>query len=181
MKIIKYLCICFLLIGCVKYEEPVAVSAPSSIPTASILPTPTPASTVDTSKPNAIQPYNAAYATPVDLDLIFMSSTAIYSEVYNMVNSPKEYVGKKVRLLGNFTVGQDQNGNQVFACIIPDATKCCAQGVQFFWEGTHTYPDDYPADGEIIVVEGIFNYEEGYINTIMLENASAWVLRPDEI
>ena len=178
MKYIKYLLVCFLLMGCVKKNE-VSVTPSSPIPTPSTLPTPTPTPTAELTSPTAMQPYDAAYASPVDLDLIFMSSTAIYSEVYNMMTTPQDYVGKTVRVIGNFSSGQDPEGNMVFACVIPDATKCCAQGMQFFWEGDHTYPDDYPSNGEIIIVEGTFNYEEGYINNIMLENASAWVLRPE--
>ena len=36
----------------------------------------------------------------VDLDLSTMSATAIYSEVSNMMTSPKKYVGKTVKVKG---------------------------------------------------------------------------------
>ena len=49
-----------------------------------------------------------------------------------------------------------------FACIIKDATACCAQGIGFVLADDYTYPDDYPElDTEICVV-GVFNtYKEG--------------------
>ncbi|HPE95961.1 MAG TPA: hypothetical protein PLT66_07845, partial [Bacillota bacterium] len=28
--------------------------------------------------------------------------------------------------------------------------------VEFVWEGTHTFPDDYPADGAEIEITGVF-------------------------
>ena len=30
------------------------------------------------------------------------------------------------------------------ACVIPDATACCAQGIEFTLAGDHRWPDDYP-------------------------------------
>ena len=65
------------------------------------------------------------------MDMTFMSSTVIYSEVLNMMTNPEEYAGRTIRITG-----------LVVGCIIPDATQCCAQGVQFFSNGEHNYPDD---------------------------------------
>nr|MCR4877168.1 hypothetical protein [Clostridiales bacterium] len=40
------------------------------------------------------------------------------------------------------------------ACVVPDATACCAQGIEFVWGGEHTWPDDYPEGGTDIIVTG---------------------------
>ena len=96
----------------------------------------------------------------VDLDLLFMSSTAKYAEVYNMLLTPEEYEGKTIRIGGLFSTGEDYNGNMIFGCIVPDATACCANGIQFFWKGEHSYPEDYPQLGDQITVQGTFGYDK---------------------
>jgi len=102
----------------------------------------------------------------VDVDLTDMSSTMVYSEVYNMVNTPEDYVGKVIKLDGLFATTVDENnGNRYFACIVQDATACCSQGIEFVLKGDHTYPDDYPEVEEEIVLVGTFDtyYEDDYM------------------
>ena len=98
----------------------------------------------------------------VDVDLTKLSSTMVYSEVYNMMVAPDKYVGKTVRMRGQFALYEDtQSGARYFACIIADATACCSQGLEFVLEGTHAYPQDYPSLGTEITVTGEFRtYEE---------------------
>ncbi len=98
----------------------------------------------------------------VDVDLTKLSSTMVYSEVYNMMVAPDKYVGKTVRMRGQFALYEDtQSGARYFSCIIADATACCSQGLEFVLEGTHAYPQDYPSLGTEITVTGEFRtYEE---------------------
>ena len=79
----------------------------------------------------------------VDVDLTKLSSTMVYSEVYNMMVTPDKYVGKTVRMRGQFALYEDaESGARYFACIIADATACCSQGLEFVLEGNHAYPQD---------------------------------------
>lgn len=94
----------------------------------------------------------------IDIDLTEMSSTMVYSEVYNMVSSPDDYIGKTVRATGVFEVYSDMTtGKKYFSVIIADAAACCAQGIEFVWNGEHIYPEEYPEIGEEITVTGVFN------------------------
>lgn len=103
-----------------------------------------------------------------DVDLTKLSSTMIYSEVYNMMVEPESYIGKSVRIYGQFAIYQatDETGKLIpgqiyFACLIADATACCSQGLEFVLAREHVYPDDYPELGTEIVVSGIFDtYDE---------------------
>ena len=91
---------------------------------------------------------------PVDVDLTKLSSTFVYSEVYNMVTNPDDYVGKTVKMDGTmnrYTV----SSRELYACLILDATACCAQGIAFEWAGEHA-PSEYPPQGSIITVTGTF-------------------------
>lgn len=98
----------------------------------------------------------------IDVDLTMLSSTMIYSEVYNMTNNPEKYVGKKVRIFGEVSVYLDETTNKTYyACVISDATACCAQGLEFVMNDNYKNPDDYPAMGNNIIIDGIFDtYEE---------------------
>lgn len=97
-----------------------------------------------------------------EIDLTTMSSTMVYSQVSDMMQTPEKYMGKSVRMKGPFSIYQDpSNGKNYFAVIISDATACCAQGIEFVLEGDVKYPDDYPEAGTEITVSGEFDtYEE---------------------
>ena len=99
----------------------------------------------------------------IDVDLTKLSSTMIYSVVLNMVQTPDNYLGKVVKMSGNFatTENTDQT-KRYFACIIPDATACCSQGIEFVLDGDYYYPLDYPELNSEITVTGVFDtYMEG--------------------
>ena len=94
----------------------------------------------------------------VDVDLTALSSTLVYSEVYNMMVAPDDYIGKTVRMAGPFSYFHDPNTDKYyFACIIQDATACCAQGLEFVPEDERKFPDDYPEVGGPIQVAGTFD------------------------
>ena len=109
----------------------------------------------------------------VDIDLTELSSTLIYSEVYNMMMAPEDYIGKTVRMDGDFYTYYDEFLKQYFfACVIQDATACCAQGIEFVLAGDYTYPEDYPEEGSYIKVAGVFDtYEDGEYIYCTLRNA----------
>lgn len=97
----------------------------------------------------------------VDLDLTKMSATMIYSTVFDMLIMPEEYVGINIKVKGNFQAFvNEQTGDRYFSIIIPDATACCQQGIEFVWLGDHVYPDDYPVSGEEITIVGNYNVFE---------------------
>ena len=118
-------------------------------------------------------------ADGVDVDLTVLSSTMVYSEVYNMLyNDPAHYLGKTVKARGGFSIyqlvtdGVLQPDPVAYACIIADATACCAEGMEFMPEGDLTYPEDYPELGAEITVIGEFqSYEENGMTWYHLVNA----------
>ncbi len=140
---------------------------------AEIIPTPNQQETPE--KSGQAQPS----AGKVDVDLTVLSSTMVYSEVYNMLyNDPAYYLGKTVKARGEFSIyqlvtdGVLQPNPVSYACIISDAAACCAEGMEFVLEGNYTYPDDYPELGAEITVIGEFqSYEENGMIWYHLVNA----------
>lgn len=101
---------------------------------------------------------SSQYEGNVDVDLTQLSSTMVYSEVYNIVTNPSEYEGKVVKMDGTFATYHDEvNDKYYFACIIADATACCSQGLEFELAGNYDYPKDYPELDTNITVTGVFH------------------------
>ncbi|MBO4899518.1 MAG: hypothetical protein J5509_04445 [Lachnospiraceae bacterium] len=109
----------------------------------------------------------------IDIDLTMLSSTMVYSEVYDMMLNPEAYIGKTIRMSGTFSSFYDETlDKHYFACIIQDATACCAQGIEFELTDDYSYPDDYPEDYDLITVTGVFDtYMEGESMYVTLRNA----------
>ena len=109
----------------------------------------------------------------IDVDLTALSSTMVYSEVYNMMVTPENYVGKTVKMDGIFASYHDESADKYyFACIISDATACCSQGIEFVLTDGYSYPDDYPEEGGDVCVVGVFDtYQEGGYTYCTLRNA----------
>ena len=76
---------------------------------------------------------------------------------------------------GLFSYYHDDSTNKdYYACIIQDATACCAQGIEFVLTDDYTYPDDYPEPGEEICVAGTF---ETYMEAdfLFMNLKDAWI------
>ena len=109
----------------------------------------------------------------VDIDLTEMNPTMIYSEVYNMMMDPVEYIGKTIRIFGTYAHAfEEQNQQHYYACVVQDATACCAQGLEFVLDGSYVWPDDYPEEGDEVVVTGVLHlYSSDMFKVLQLDDA----------
>ncbi len=117
----------------------------------------------------------------IDLDMSGMSGTVVYAQIYNLMSDPAPWTGKIIRIAGYYSFYNDQEQGIVYhACIVPDATACCAQGIEFVWAGEHNWPDDYPAEGADITVTGRLEiYEEnGYSYLHLVDAEVLWEAQP---
>ena len=87
----------------------------------------------------------------VDLDLSQLSATIVYAQLYNIQYDPGQYLGKIIRISGQYSVYRDPITQVVYyACVVPDATACCMQGMEFVPAGEAPDPDA-PYDPEMII------------------------------
>ena len=159
--ILTALLLCFLFVGCAKYENGRGnhtndVSKQDDITIAPEI------EDVFVSNTEQIEEISSDAESGVDVDLTALSSTMVYAEVYNIMVSPDKYIGKTVKMRGSYYASYyDETGKYYHYVIIEDAAACCQQGLEFIWNGDHTYPEDYPADGTEVEVVGTFDtYEE---------------------
>jgi hypothetical protein len=90
------------------------------------------------------------------IDLTSMNSTMIYSQVFEMMIMPEDYENTDIKVKGFFQVySYEGNPDKYLSVIIPDATQCCQQGIEFICPDKK-YPEDYPPIGSPIEVTGRF-------------------------
>ena len=164
-------------------QEPLPPPVTTDMPEAGETPASEPAETPEYGEMSASEPagvQDAANESPAvvydhpDVDLTQLSGTMVYAEVNQMMVSPESYIGKTVRMSGAFDYFHDESaGRYYLACIVQDATACCAQGIEFVPAGDFRYPDDFPEVGETICVAGVFDtYTEGEYRYCTLRNAT---------
>ncbi len=108
------------------------------------------------------------------MDLTKLSSTMVYSEVYNMMYAPDGYVGKTIKMTGLYNNYYDESQDiTYYACIVQDATACCTQGVEFVPDEASIELMASLTTSDKITVVGTFDtYEENGSKYCTLRNAS---------
>lgn len=97
----------------------------------------------------------------IEIDLTKMNATMVYSEVYNMLDSPSNYIDKVVKIAGPFRPFESNNPDYCYpAIVIQDATACCANGLEFLLYGIPRCSmkggDGYPLYNEEATIVGVF-------------------------
>jgi len=96
-----------------------------------------------------------------DIDISRMSGTMVYGQVNQMIMYPSKYLGKHIKMKGIFSSYYDEQlERRFYGCVIQDALACCSQGLAFELAKPRKYPEQYPAEGDAIIVEGDFDYEK---------------------
>ena len=119
----------------------------------------------DTGKGKSSKSKSKTKSNKIDVDLNNLNANVVYSQVYLMMTEPDKFIGKRIRMSGQFNVYAAEEGNpsgvtEYYAIIIADAQACCQQGIEFVWPG-HTYPEGFPEVKSNASVTGIFEvYEE---------------------
>ena len=138
-------------------ETPLPTREPTPLPTAE--PTPQPLSETETG----------------ELDLTGMRGTMLYTMIYNMMKQPDDYLGRTIRVKGQFSAYVDEkSGKSYYPCYIADAAGCCAQGLEILPADALAYPDDFPEPGTDISVRGelALMQEENGFRYLVLKDAS---------
>ena len=123
------------------------------------------AAPTQTENPTAVPIFSEVPDAPVsessamEIDLTNMSSTMVYSYVFNMISTPDDFIGQRFRIRGIYDEQYwDQTKLTYHYIVITDATACCAQGLEFVLTDPNAA---YPQVGEEFEISGIFGtYEE---------------------
>ena len=94
-----------------------------------------------------------------DLDLTDLNAARLYAQVGTMNGNPGEYAGESIRMAGLFSSEETVNGRRYY-CSFPDAAGCCFESFELRPAQTMDYPADFPGEGAVVTVSGIFNFEQ---------------------
>lgn len=102
------------------------------------------------------QPQEKKKSGQADYDLTEMNQDMLYATLFQILIDPRKYEGKTVRVKGLYHASTSRDGGQLrHCCVVRDSRGCCAQDMEFIWgDGTHAYPDEYPAENAGITVQG---------------------------
>ena len=109
--------------------------------------------------PDAVQteqaqiPSGSGSFKTLDVDLTKFNANMVYSTVFDMMIEPEQFAGKVIKLNGTCVKFHDDGDNaDYYACLVQDATACCANGLEFVLAD-----GNYPAENTAITVVGIFD------------------------
>ena len=115
---------------------------------------------IQTESPTAAPVFSEETEAPVaessaaEIDLTSMSSTMVYSYVYNMIVAPDDFIGQRFKIRGVYDEQfWDQTNLTYHYIVIADATACCAQGLEFVLTDPNAA---YPQVDEEFEISGIF-------------------------
>jgi len=98
----------------------------------------------------------------IDVDLTALSETVLSAEIMSIVMNSDDYLGKIIKVRGTYdSFFHEQTGEHYHYVITKQGDACCLEGLEFIWNGEHTFPDDYPASGTPIEIYGVFSKNEG--------------------
>lgn len=118
------------------------------------------------------EPVAANAEEGIDIDLSILPDVMASSEIYNMIYEPEDYIGKTVKMRGQFASYYQEDTDQYwFTCNRFDG--CCSWvGLEFVLTDDYSYPDDYPDEEDTITVIGIFDTcQEGETTYCTLRDA----------
>ena len=118
-----------------------------------------------------------------DVDLTGLSSDLMLSEMTNIMANADENIGKRIRTAGILQAFQ-YNDRYIFSIFLGGASSCCGVTVEFNRAGDYIYPDDYPALGTVVFIEGVLDrYEENgltycWLNDAVMSTEKFWEKQP---
>lgn len=147
---------CFSLASCGKAAAPSGTepSAPEETETPSNTePLESPGET-ESSKPGGIIVSEEREDFDIDVDMTALSSTMVYSYVFDMMVNPQTYEGMNFLVEGVYSDFYLELTEETYHyVVISDATACCAQGLEFILDKG---AGEYPAPDAEIEVKGTF-------------------------
>ena len=98
----------------------------------------------------------------IDIDLTAMSSTMVYAAVLNIMRSPGRHAGQTIRVSGTYhPFFWDETGLYYHYVIVDGQPGCCPQRMEFKLSDNYVFPDDFPPEGAMIEITGVFgSYQE---------------------
>jgi hypothetical protein len=90
------------------------------------------------------------------IDLSIMNQTMLSAAYDTILNNRDNYLGKTIKVRGRYAAYYwDVTGRHHHYVMVKPGDTCCAGDFEFTWSGA--YPGDYPEDGAIVELTGVYS------------------------
>ena len=99
----------------------------------------------------------------IDIDVTNFSITILYPLVENMLFYPDDYMGKIVKIKGDFKYWEDEASKEnVYMLVVSDEAQCCSAEIEIRFESDFDY-SKLPNRGDEFTIIGRFDsdYKDG--------------------
>ena len=94
----------------------------------------------------------------VDIDLVAMSDTMVYAALLNIMRNPTNHEGQTIRVGGSYQpFFWHEAGMQLHFVVVEGQGGCCPQRMEFVRSDDYVFPADFPAEGAMIELIGVFS------------------------
>ena len=94
----------------------------------------------------------------VDIDLVAMSDTMVYAALLNIMRNPIPHLGQTIRVGGSYQpFFWHETGSYYHFVVVEGQAGCCPQRMEFMRGDDYVFPADFPAEGAMIEVIGVFS------------------------
>ena len=101
----------------------------------------------------------------IDIDMTNFSITILFALLQNLVNYPDDYIGKVIKIKGDFKSWKDETTNEdVYLINISDEAACCSAEIQIVFDKDSFDISQLPDVGDEITVIGRF--DSNYKNNV---------------
>ena len=108
-----------------------------------------------------------------DIDLAELSLTVIQAEYQRIVSNPDDYIGKTIRVYGSYqSFIANDTGNIVHYIIIVPGDVCCQLGFEFIRTANYKFPEDYPKQNSMILINGTLEKNDASSALRLIINAT---------
>ena len=94
----------------------------------------------------------------VDIDLVAMSDTMVYAALLNIMRNPTNHLGQTIRVSGSYQpFFWHETGSYYHYVVVEGQAGCCPQRMEFMRGNNYVFPVDFPAEGTMIELIGVFS------------------------
>ena len=93
----------------------------------------------------------------IDVDIAGLRLLVVHGEVNKILTNPENYIGKRVRMSGNYyyMTSQDRSMRYHYIAVEP-GDSCCVRGLEFAWDADGAFPDGFPNEWADIEITGVY-------------------------
>ena len=121
------------------------------------------------------------------IDISQFSKTMAFAEMSNIYFSPEEYIGRSIKVKGEFGFFQasDNTSKPIpdqyrFLVILADEMGCCGVAMEFIPKEEYKFPEDFPPKEDFITITGMITKDKNEYGQEDVRIVNATIMKGEE-